>query len=402
MNNTDQPNKPWVAYVGPFRFPDGGAAARRVLGNALSIYEAGYDVKIISGQKKEEIKTEIPDFLEVISTEERTAEKLPQFLKRIIYFTMGRKTYNWFKSQNDKPSYIILYSGYTPYILWMKYYCKKNKIPLFFDAVEWYEQDNKIKNLLSPYQLNIELSMRFLLPKLNGLIVISHYLEDYYSKYFINSIRVPPTLKVDSIEPSFDEKTNNSLTLAYTGTPAKKDCLGEVFQALDLAKSHGYDINLHLAGIDQTDVLNYDFFKKRKVKTIPSYISCHGKISHQNAINLVKSCNFSILFRVESRMSSAGFSTKMVESLAVGTPLLANITGDMGNYLTDEENCFLCNSPNTNDIFSIIEKAYFLNSTLHGSFRKAARMTAEKNFNSQKYTKLFGELFAKSHSATSF
>ena len=29
--------RPWVAYVGPFGYPDGGAAARRVLGMAESL-----------------------------------------------------------------------------------------------------------------------------------------------------------------------------------------------------------------------------------------------------------------------------------------------------------------------------------------------------------------------------
>ena len=35
------PARPFVVYVGPFAFPDGGAAARRILGNALSLVEAG-------------------------------------------------------------------------------------------------------------------------------------------------------------------------------------------------------------------------------------------------------------------------------------------------------------------------------------------------------------------------
>nr|QTX09198.1 glycosyltransferase [Thiothrix fructosivorans] len=394
MNNTDQPNKPWVAYVGPFRFPDGGAAARRILGNALSIYEAGYDVKIISGQTKEEIKTEIPDFLEVISTEERTAEKLPQFLKRIIYLTMGRKTYNWFKSQNNKPNYIILYSGYTPYILWMKYYCKKNKIPLFFDAVEWYDQNSVIKNILSPYQWNIEFSMRFLLPKLNGLIVISEYLQKIYEKKSIKTIKIPPTIDTKTIIPTYTKVSKKPLTIAYTGTPGSKDLLNELLEAICYINENDIFVTLCLAGITEPELIAYDFFKKTKRTDSPSYIKAYGKINHDAAIKLVGSSDFSILFREKNKVSSAGFPTKLVESLSVGTPLIANITGDIGIYLLDGINSFVCQSPSKENITNAIERALSLQAHEYENMRFNARKTAIENFDYRHYTLSFkNELF---------
>ena len=50
--NKVQGNKT-VFYIGPFSFPNGGAAARRILGNYLSLKDNGFDVKILSGQKKD-------------------------------------------------------------------------------------------------------------------------------------------------------------------------------------------------------------------------------------------------------------------------------------------------------------------------------------------------------------
>jgi len=41
---------PCVAYAGPSSFPNGGAAARRILGNALALRDAGYRVAVGSGQ----------------------------------------------------------------------------------------------------------------------------------------------------------------------------------------------------------------------------------------------------------------------------------------------------------------------------------------------------------------
>lgn len=395
MNNTDQPNKPWVAYVGPFRFPDGGAAARRVLGNALSIYEAGYDVKIISGQKKEEIKTELPEFLEIISTEERIAEKLPQFLKRIVYFTMGWKTYNWFKSQKNKPSHIILYSGYTPYILWMKYYCKSNKIPLFFDVVEWYDQNSVIKNILSPYQWNIEFSMRFLLPKLSGLIVISEYLQKIYEKKSMQIIKIPPTLDTRKIIPTYTKVSKKPLTIAYTGTPGSKDLLNELFEAIHYINKNEIFVTLYLAGITESELIAYDFFRKTKRTELPSYIKAHGKINHDSAIKLVGTSDFSILFREKNKVSSAGFPTKLVESLSVGTPLIANITGDIGTYLLDGINSFVCQSPSKENITNAIERALSLQAHEYEKMRFNARKTAIESFDYRHYTIHFKNEFFK-------
>ena len=44
-------HRPWIAYVGPVAFPEGGAAARRILGNAKALVGAGHDVVIVSGQR---------------------------------------------------------------------------------------------------------------------------------------------------------------------------------------------------------------------------------------------------------------------------------------------------------------------------------------------------------------
>lgn len=46
---TGNGERPWIAYVGPFHYPDGGAAARRVLGMAESFSLAGFDVVVASG-----------------------------------------------------------------------------------------------------------------------------------------------------------------------------------------------------------------------------------------------------------------------------------------------------------------------------------------------------------------
>lgn len=75
-------NRPWVAYVGPVAFPDGGAAARRILGNVLSLRQIGYDVLIGSGQLPPPGSSGIVFYkgIPIHSLSERIAENFPTLL----------------------------------------------------------------------------------------------------------------------------------------------------------------------------------------------------------------------------------------------------------------------------------------------------------------------------------
>jgi len=117
-----------VAYVGPFSFPVGGPWASRVLGNALSLRDAGYNVIIGSGQMG---GAEIPESVEnikIVSLNERVAENFPQIAKHIAYIGMGQKTINWLNLLATKPVAIILYAGYTPYLLRLIPWCRARGI----------------------------------------------------------------------------------------------------------------------------------------------------------------------------------------------------------------------------------------------------------------------------------
>ena len=82
-----------VIYVGPYSFPHGGAAARRILGNCQALRDAGYDVIITSGQMGED-GPEGNEFggFPVISLNERSAEHLPRYIKHFCYFSINNYT----------------------------------------------------------------------------------------------------------------------------------------------------------------------------------------------------------------------------------------------------------------------------------------------------------------------
>jgi glycosyltransferase involved in cell wall biosynthesis len=310
-----------VYYVGPFDFPNGGAAARRILGNINTLKSIGINVKVVDG--KTIVNTSLQQGVEVASIGERPDSKDNVFKKLSGYLFIGNKTVKHLQSQEFKPDVIILYSGYSPYLLRLLNYCRKNNIKLIFDCVEWYAPAS-LFGYLKPYYWNIEFAMRFLVPRCNGVICISKYLESYYENRTQVS-RIPPTLSVSTMpekESYCMDLTLNPIKLVYTGNPGHKDKLQQIVNVV--SELPGYE--LHIAGIERENTNNVFYY---------------GHLTYERAVELVSQSHFSILLRPNNIISKAGFSTKVVESLSCGTPVITNNTGDLSSVIHDGVNGFI-------------------------------------------------------------
>ncbi|MBC5784867.1 glycosyltransferase [Ramlibacter sp. USB13] len=375
-------DRPWIAYVGPFGFPNGGAAARRVLGNAQSLLKAGFRVVVASGQKTDSReRTEYLPGIEVVSLGERSAEHWPRPLRRFRYAAMGRATVAWLDSHGIPPVAVILYSGYTPYLLRLTPWSRRRGIPLIFDAVEWYQSSHPLLSLVSPYQWNIELAMRYLVKQVDGVIAISSYLARYYEKACCPVVMVPPTLDTDAVPEPPVETGGEPLQLCYTGTPgAKKDLVDVAIEAVLTADLEGRKVLMHIAGISESELLALPSLRRRNLSYIPPSIRSHGTLPQAQAMALVRECDFSVLIRPDNRVSRAGFSTKFVESFAVGTPVIANLSGDLGDYLRDGETGLICEGPTTRQFTMALQRALQLPPAQRRSMRSRCREVAATFF----------------------
>jgi glycosyltransferase involved in cell wall biosynthesis len=381
-----------IAYIGSFSFPDGGAAARRILGNAKSLRDAGYNVIIGSGQLKDDKAqsaiTFFDDF-EVHSIGERTAEGLPSFLKNLKYLGMGIKTVKWLDSMAVKPSVIILYSGYSPYLIHLLPWCRKRNVKLVFDAVEWYQATSTLKAILSPYYWNIELAMRYYTVKTNNIIAISSFLKKYYESKKASVVVVPPTIDTRAFPANLTRNKNKKLVIAYTGTPGHKDLFDNYLEAIIRINFDNEMVTLKVAGLTAKEILKYPALQNRKIQQLPSYIVTAGIVSHSHAIELVKNSDFSVLLRKPTKVAQAGFPTKVVESLTVGTPVIANLTSDLKNYLKDGENSFTFDGYSPENLVTVLGKILKLSNSELIEMRGKARNTAENHFDYRIYVNSF-------------
>ena len=99
--------------------------------------------------------------------------------------------------------------------------------------------------------------------------------------------------------------------------------------------------------------------------------------------------HFSIFMRSHRRSSDAGFPTKLAESLAAETPVLADKTGDIPYYIENGKNGFVVENE-ANELKKMLYHLVSMDNEAYGEMRKAARKTAEKNFDYKVYEKQIG------------
>lgn len=393
MINTD-----WVAYIGHFLFPWGQAASRRVYGNARSLTRAGYNVVVASGSV---LPTSITP-LECLDGEGSLAhiglgtcpnQNDKQWQKALkLLFTDSQSTIDWLEAQPRKPSHIILYGGYTPYLLRLLPWCRRHHIPLIADVVEWYQPEHH-GGTFGLTNINSSIAMRYLFHKCDGIIAISSYLADYFGKSGCPILRVPPTLDLSSPLATTDARRGEDrpLTLIYAGSPGKKDLLAHVVRGIELADPQGRQIRLLVLGPDSTQVRSL-----LGGGALPAFVQVLGKIEQTEVAQLYQEADFSVLLREPLRFAQAGFPTKFVESLANGTPVIANITSDLGEYLDDGSEGLVSSDHSPQAFAQAVGRALALSPGERSEMRQKARFQAERSFDFRNYSNLFASFLESS------
>lgn len=382
--------RPWIAYVVAVAFPEGGAAARRILGNAQALVACGYDVVIVSSQPPGTHGSEfiVAPGIRCSCVNERNAEHLPKTLRNMRYAWMGARSRRWLKNQANQPVAVIVYSGYSPYLLQLTGWAQDRSIPIIFDAVEWYTAPGLPHFLASPYLWNIEFAMRFLIPRTDGVIAISKALEDYYIKHGLTVVRVPPLVDHAMMPRVTESSKDGVLRLAYSGTPGTKDMLDPVIRAVLLADEGSGSITLDVAGVTEEQLAALPVFKGDKP---PETIRAHGLVSHSESIDLISRSDFTVFLRAVNRVSTCGFPTKFVESLSVGTPVITNLTSDLADHLVDGVTGFVCSEPEPRILADTLVRAKSLDSKAHAKMRDHARKEMLRAFDFRSHLAAIGQ-----------
>jgi len=379
----------WIAYVGHMLFPWGQAASRRVYGNAMSMVSAGHNVVVASGSDQSQNITCLEKHdngknLSHIGLGACSKGNESPWGKALrLLFESSLRTINWLESQPTKPTHIVLYGGYSPYMLRLIPWCRRNNVTLVADIVEWHDPQQLPGGKFGLSSLNYAVAMRYLFPKCDGIISISSYLSDYYRQCGCPVVQIPPTLDMSKVaSPEIvQHPVSKPLTLVYAGDPRKKDLLRPIIDGMKLAAPDADRVRLLVLGPTEEQVLA----TCTDGAPLPKSVQLLGRVPQNQVAGILRRADFSVLLRPQMRFANAGFPTKFVESMANGVPVIANCTSDIGTYLHDGVEGFVCKDHSEVAFSEALKKALSLEPESLVKMRMAAYSQAQKSFDYRAY-----------------
>jgi glycosyltransferase involved in cell wall biosynthesis len=392
-----------VIYTGAFRFPDGDAAAARVLGIGKALRASGFVLEFAGWEDAEREEDRQPngeyrfqDFA-YVSQREFRLKPLSAVKRALGYFTAGQNTLKWLAAQDLRDvSAIISYHGGSVFLVQLAFLCWRRGIRLLLDCTEWYDPDGLVGGRFGLVHLDNEFRMQFLNRLIGRGIVISHFLERYYSARGCRVLRVPPLIDLSEPKWQLQSRGQNDgvLRLVYAGTPGKKDLLGSALHGLRVLVAEGHVVELHLIGPSREVVLACVDGDVGLLDALQSSLVFHGRVPQADVPGLLAMVDFSILLRPQKRYAQAGFSTKLVESLAAGVPVLANLTGDIAAYIRDGHEGILLTDYSAEAFVAGVRRILALTDAQKREMRLAARALAEQQFDFRAFVPQLGDFLS--------
>jgi glycosyltransferase involved in cell wall biosynthesis len=225
-----------------------------------------------------------------------------------------------------------------------------------------------------------EYNMRVVQKKIANIWPISKYLAHYYNK--CHTLVLPPLISITD-----DKWTNNisieslkidstcDLRLLFAGTPGRKDLLANLVQATTILLDYGHNVQLLVVGVNQDESTTY--CDAEIIQKYPNNIAFLGRIPQSMVPSVYKLSDFSAIIREPNRKNTAGFPTKMAESMVAGCPVILTETSDLLDYAQDGINAILIPDSSINSIVTGLHRAINLSREDLNRMKREAKATGE-------------------------
>lgn len=343
-------SKGTIVYIGDFDLRNENVQAHLVRNNGRLFNELGYKVYFIGVNREcksfDDVKilskyqVDNGGYLELpftLSTKGIVCEKKVE--NRIITYLNKLTSKNSIK-------YVISYQAPT-YALVLKriaQWCYHNKIPYIVNCADLPVFDSQpiIKRLV------MKLNWRYLhcinKKMADGIISVSRYIEDFYHRPNRPSIVLPPLFN-ESCASQYGCFSNDVVTFLYAGTPfvlsereintkGMKDRLDKVIDLMVMLEKNDIGFRFNIVGIELCEYCKC-VPRHRAALEKSKKIVFHGKKTHEETLRMLANSDYMINYRDSNLMTEAGVSTKVVESVSIGIPVVMNEIGDHFKYLED-------------------------------------------------------------------
>lgn len=337
-----------VIYIGDFDLRNENVQAHLVMNNGKIFNKLGYSVSFI-GINRNCYSFDDVSRLPSINNENGNYLELPYTLTTkgiLLYARVKRKILSFLDNVcvNQKIKYVITYQAPT-YAFVLKsiaLWCKKRRIPYIVNCADLplFDSQSLIKGAVMKYNWN---KMHNINKQYSdGIIAVSHCIVDFYKRDDRPYVIIPPLFDEPELLAA-TAKENNTPVFLYAGTPfiksdhkiktmGMKDRLDKIIDIMLEIEKNGVLFRLDIVGISKEDYC-VCVPRHKEMLNKSNQIVFFGKQSHKFTLKKLVDADYMINYRDKNLMTEAGLSTKVVESVSVGTPVVMNDVGDTFLYL---------------------------------------------------------------------
>lgn len=365
------------------KFPNGDAGAVRQYAFSKLFKLTGWEPYIIGMGMCTNYNEEEHDSIKYISF--RSDKN--NFFSRLKDLVSYKKRLKFFLNKNrDFYGKILVIDIPFNALLYVKKFAKKNRKRLYHDSVEWYSPEQFTYGKLNFNYITKELYNKYWIDKNFNVIVISKYLEDHFRSRGCNTLRIPSILDVEGIicQKNTDPE---KLIIVYAGSPGKKDYIKEIIEGINyLEEVCRRKIELRIIGATKDQIKEISGLTDEVLQTLQNVIVYKGRVPRAEVLKNLEEADFTVLMRSPKlRYAKAGFPTKVAESLACATPVICNITSDLGDFIRNGENGIIVEDCTAEAFSHAIKKVLSLTFEQRKKMYESSRKCAELYFDYKQY-----------------
>lgn len=368
------------------KFPNGDAGAVRQAAFAHMLQNKGHEVYVIGMGPSTQGESLVFEGISYTSFCEKRKSIIDRFLNSVQF----KNKLHAHLIQNKYDAIIAVDMPISAFSE-IKKYSINNNIPIIHDSVEWYSADEFALGIFHKEYIKKDYRNRFYFDSHWKIIAISTYLENHFSQKGIKTLRIPAIM--ESKECPLKNTSDDKTVIMYAGLPGKKDCFDNILEAITLLDDNTKArLDFRIFGITLENLKNTIKLSNEKWKAIDNVVTCYGRVSREEVIKQLLEADYTILLRkADKRYAKAGFSTKIVESLSYATPVICNLSSDLGLYLKDMENSIIIENNTAEDTSKALLKGINAPKAIKEQMRQNALNTAKNSFDIKNFEEALDE-----------
>ena len=343
-----------AVYIGDFSPSKMDAQTQLVIGNSRILRELGMDVTLICNDKDMVMDSEAFHHGNIEGFEcycLRFSKSLKGLLNSVEMFSQVKNILD--KLNAREIAYVFCYGsiGFANQLLMLSDWCKKNHVHIIANCVDL--PDVNHGNMVERIVKKLDRVIRYnaMSNGMDGMIAVSRYIQDIFAQKSNYPIAVIPPLKdVQEMEKYDFAPRDNVKKIVYVGVPfpidgrkvdesAYKDRIDLFIDLLCAAACKDWRLDIY--GITKEQYSRVVTRQQPLLARYQKQIVFHGRIGHEKALRIVADADYTVVYRLKNRMTMAGFSTKFVESISCGTPVIMTDTSEYTSYIEKGAVCIM-------------------------------------------------------------